>query len=118
MLYSLLLLFTEGINCGLDFKKALKDSEDQQLVKIPGFATGGCHSEQCTGRSNSLDACASLYAIRYGLCLWYVQPVSEADDLMSVRHYSCQGNLSSPASCFALAHARAHVSLLCCWKAQ
>ncbi len=36
MLYSLLLLFTEGINCGLDFKKALKDSEDQQLVKFQG----------------------------------------------------------------------------------
>ncbi|CAK0787216.1 hypothetical protein CVIRNUC_010432 [Coccomyxa viridis] len=26
----------EGINCGLDFKKALKDSEDQQLVKFQG----------------------------------------------------------------------------------
>ena len=32
----LLLLCAEGINCGLDFKKALKDSEDQQLVKFQG----------------------------------------------------------------------------------
>ena len=36
MLRDLLLLCTEGINCGLDFKKALKDSEDQQLVKFQG----------------------------------------------------------------------------------
>ena len=36
MPYHSILLFTEGINCGLDFKKALKDSEDQQLVKFQG----------------------------------------------------------------------------------
>ena len=26
----------EGVNCGLDFKKALKDSESERLVKFQG----------------------------------------------------------------------------------
>ena len=54
----MLCLSAEGISYGLDFKKALKDSEDTQLVKFQGSpqvgSTAGFHARHRTGACNRI----------------------------------------------------------------